>query len=308
MNDGNDIDTERHCHGKTQKKRVIERLEIVLDYIAEKKRRNLRVTPQLVDEVMGRSEPNRLIRMRRALGARQTRKVAKEICRERMASLWQMERQARVANDMTYSRDAEPGPMMCSEEVSVYGQHSDGGLMCIIVDECLSSNNFAMLQAVTDHILKPRENEWNGFSELRKKIETAALQRMAAQTRKKSVSRNDFRMALARLFEEKTDDGRSLFSNRSDWVAVFRVAVDVGLVGENAYADFVELVNNPVMPSLPKPISKTDVSNAYSGIYTKPLKEWSAEAYLKQRTTNAVRLTYFYNKKRIADRLLNLLR
>ena len=309
MNDGYDIDTEKHYHGKAQTKRVIERLEIVLDYIAEKKRRNLRVTPQLVDEVMGRSEPNRLIRMRRALGARQAREVVRKIIyEERLASLRQMERQARVANEMTYSRDAEPGPMMCSEEVSVYGQHSDGGLMCIIVDECLSSNNFAMLQAVSDHILKPREDEWNGFSELRKKIETAALQRMAAQTRKKSVSRKDFRRALARLFEEKTDDGRSLFSNRSDWVAVFRVAVDVGLVGENAYADFVELVNNPVMPSLPKPISKTDVSNAYSGIYTKPLKEWSAEAYLKQRTTNAVRLTYFYNKKRIADRLLNLLR
>lgn len=110
MNDGYDIDTERHCHGKAQTKRVIERLEIVLDYIAEKKRRNLRVTPQLVDEVMGRSEPNRLIRMRRALGARQTREVVRKIIyEERLASLRQMERQARVANEMTYSRDAEPG-------------------------------------------------------------------------------------------------------------------------------------------------------------------------------------------------------
>lgn len=124
----------------------------------------------------------------------------------------------------------------------------------------------------------------------------------------RKVTRERFRSALIKLFASKNMKGKPLFTGSSDWVAVFRVAVDVELVADSAYEDFVKMIEEMRFPVLPKPLSKTNVSNAYSGVYTKPVEQWTEEAYLNSRTTDGARLTYFYSKLAIALKLQELLR
>lgn len=188
-----------------------------------------------------------------------------------------------------------------------YLKHSDGGLMRIVVRRYIASNDFAVLQVLNDTILKRGEGEWEGFGDLRKEIEEAALRQFAGNKRKRVVTKEYFGTVLGKLFEMKGYDRKPLFSRRSDWVAVFRVAIDVGLVQDNAYSDFVVLINDLKFPSLPQTLSTTNISNAYDGIYTKPVEEWTEEAYLKSRTAKSVRLEFFRRKQKIAQILHDLL-
>lgn len=196
---------------------------------------------------------------------------------------------------------------MCAESMGEYFKQSDGGLMKTVVERCIASNNFAVLQVLNDTILKKGENEWEGFSDLRRKIEVAALRHLAGNKGKRVVTKEDFGKALVKLLGALGYDKKPLLSSSSDWVAVFRVAIDVKLVQDNAYSDFVALIKSFDLPSTPVALSITNISNAYDGIYTKPVGEWTEEAYLKFRTSKNVRLEFFRRKQKIAQFLLDLL-
>ena len=196
---------------------------------------------------------------------------------------------------------------ICAEAMYEHFRHSDGGLMRIVVERYIASKDFAVLEVLNETILKEREDEWEGFSDLRREIESAALRKLAGHKGKREVSKEDFGMALGRLFETAGYDRNPLLSQNSDWLAVFRVAIDVELAQDNAYSDFIALIKNLDLPFLPKSLSVTNISNIYVGIYTKPVREWTEEAYLKSRATTGARLAFFRRKQKIAQLLLDLL-
>ena len=186
-----------------------------------------------------------------------------------------------MVNGMFLCEDERVELPLCADPMGEYFKHSDGGLMRIVVERHIASNDFAVLQVLNDTILKKGEDEWEGFGDLRREIEAAALRQLAGNKGKRVVTKEDFSKALVRLFEAKGYDQKPLFGGSSEWVAVFRVAIDVGLVQDNAYSDFVALVRALDLPSPPKKPIKTDISNAYEGIYTKPVEDWNEEAYMK---------------------------
>ena len=294
---------------------VAERLDLVLKYMARGRRLPWHELPEVVEEVMGRKEEDWLAEMKRRQAKKKKMKAAPEAASKARAAAKKAlaeqkprkVRQARVANGMFVSEEDGLPASMCAESESDYGLLSDGGLMRGVVDSCISTNDFAVLQVLNDRILKKGKDRWEGFKDLSRIIETAALQQIAANRGRRTVAREDFRRALVSLFAMNDYNGKPLMARSSDWVAVFRVAVDVELVQDCEYADFVSLIRDLHLERLPKLLRKTDVSNAYEGVYTKPVAEWTEEAYLRGQVTENVRIEFFRRKQRIAQKLMELL-
>lgn len=285
---------------------IAERIYLVLDYMAKGKRVSQKAMPEVVDEVMGCKQEKLLIEIGERLGL-QANATAQKTSWNRLADIKMRARWMLEGNGM-FPLGIELMEMsVCAESMGEYSMRSDGGLMKTVVERCIASKSFAVLQVLNDVILQSGENEWEGFSDLRRKIEVAALRHLAGNKGKRVVTKEDFGKALVKLLGALGYDRKPLLSSSSDWVAVFRVAIDVKLVQDNAYSDFVALIKSFDLPSTPVALSITNISNAYDGIYTKPVGEWTEEAYLKFRTSKSVRLEFFRRKQKIAQFLLDLL-
>ena len=80
---------------------------------------------------------------------------------------------------------------------------------------------------------------------------------------------------LQKLMEATDDEGRQLFTMKSQWIAVYRILVDF-LGFEDEYRDFCRRINK--MGKYPIPCSENAVKRI-DGIFAKPFKTWSKKLY-----------------------------
>ena len=120
-----------------------------------------------------------------------------------------------------------------------------------------------------------------------------------------NVTRDSFRTALITLMEMSDGDGRPLFKRQTHWMAVMRVAVDVKLVGGANYTAFKRFIESLKIGELRIPINVKLLSRLYQGVYAKPLRAWSWEAYCKQ-SQNSVHPKSYTEMEAVAKNLDSL--
>jgi len=211
---------------------------------------------ELISELMGRSDAYHLIYLR-----------------------------AIFARNIFSSSFVDSMMMMCAEEEGVYGKKR--GLIEVLVDEGIRENDGAFL-ALMRAKLHEKQDSYD-VKGIILKIDQWGLRQLGecAVPSKGGLSPEAVRGALMVLFACLNKEGKRLFSKANHWVAVFRVMVDEELVADNAFEVFAKYIDGLMIENVPYELNTNNLSHSYDGVYRRPLKDWSVEAYLRWKGTGA---------------------
>ena len=85
-----------------------------------------------------------------------------------------------------------------------------------------------------------------------------------------------FAQAVDKLMEEKDEYGKPIMRYQKQWIGIFRVAADIGLVGNTDYEGFCNMMNKARPLGYEKKLCKNDIKKiSNSFCYFKPFKQWS---------------------------------
>ena len=85
-----------------------------------------------------------------------------------------------------------------------------------------------------------------------------------------------FAQAVDKLMEKKDEYGKPIMRYQKQWIGIFRVAADIGLVGNTDYEGFCNMMNKARPLGYEKKLCKNDIKKiSNSFCYFKPFKQWS---------------------------------
>ena len=91
----------------------------------------------------------------------------------------------------------------------------------------------------------------------------------------KRLSEQDFAHAIDQLMEALDDGGHYIFKIQRHWIAVFRVAADMQLIGENDYLGFCKWIKKIHPASFRVKVTQGDLKQiSNSDCYMKPYEKW----------------------------------
>lgn len=95
----------------------------------------------------------------------------------------------------------------------------------------------------------------------------------------KRLSEQDFAHAIDQLMEALDESGHYIFKIQRHWIAVFRVAADLQLIGSDDYLGFCNWINKIHPGSFRVKLSHSDLKQiANSDCYMKSFKNWAFSA------------------------------
>lgn len=91
----------------------------------------------------------------------------------------------------------------------------------------------------------------------------------------KRISEQDFAHALDQLMESVDASNHYIFKIQRHWIAVFRVAVDMQLIGDNDYSGFCKWIEEIHPASFRVKVTQGDLKQiSNSDCYMKPYEKW----------------------------------
>ena len=91
----------------------------------------------------------------------------------------------------------------------------------------------------------------------------------------KRLSEQDFAHAIDQLMEALDESGHYIFKIQRHWIAVFRVAADMQLIGENDYLGFCKWIKKIHPASFRVKVTQGDLKQiSNSDCYMKPYEKW----------------------------------
>ena len=192
--------------------------------------------------------------------------------------------------------------VMCSIWPEGCLQETDNGMVCDSQDVIQAMNDFAIsvLKRSDDNTIRAFKYQLfehnmevnNMYDPVIKMMSEMQMERnyrqmdMPQDVQKQEVSvkiqkkdtPDDVADVLQELMEATDDEGRQLFTMKSQWIAVYRIFVDY-LGWKNEYRDFCRQIN--YMGEYPIPCLESAVKRI-DGIFAKPFKTWSKKLYKGQ--------------------------
>lgn len=91
----------------------------------------------------------------------------------------------------------------------------------------------------------------------------------------KHISEQEFAYAIDQLMESVDESGKYIFKIQRHWIAVFRVAVDLHLIGENDYKGFCKWIDTIHPGAFRVKLTQGDLKQiSNSDCYMKPFDKW----------------------------------
>lgn len=91
-----------------------------------------------------------------------------------------------------------------------------------------------------------------------------------------TITMEIFAQAVDKLMEKKDEYGKPIMRYQKQWIGIFRVAADIGLVGNTDYEGFCNMMNKARPLGYEKKLCKNDIKKiSNSFCYFKPFKQWS---------------------------------
>lgn len=91
-----------------------------------------------------------------------------------------------------------------------------------------------------------------------------------------TITMEIFAQAVDKLMEKKDEYGKPIMRYQKQWIGIFRVAADIGLVGNTDYEVFCNMMNKARPLGYEKKLCKNDIKKiSNSFCYFKPFKQWS---------------------------------
>ena len=91
----------------------------------------------------------------------------------------------------------------------------------------------------------------------------------------KRISEQQFAYAIDQLMESVDESGKYIFKIQRHWIAVFRVAVDLHLIGENDYKGFCKWIDTIHPGAFRVKLTQGDLKQiSNSDCYMKPFDKW----------------------------------
>ena len=91
----------------------------------------------------------------------------------------------------------------------------------------------------------------------------------------KRISEQKFAYAIDQLMESVDESGKYIFKIQRHWIAVFRVAVDLHLIGENDYKGFCNWIDTIHPGAFRVKLTRGDLKQiSNSDCYMKPFNKW----------------------------------
>lgn len=91
-----------------------------------------------------------------------------------------------------------------------------------------------------------------------------------------TITMEIFAQAVDKLMEKKDEYGKPIMRYQKQWIGIFRVAADIGLVGNTDYEGFCNMMNKVRPLGYEKKLCKNDIKKiSNSFCYFKPFKQWS---------------------------------
>ena len=91
-----------------------------------------------------------------------------------------------------------------------------------------------------------------------------------------TITMEIFAQAVDKLMEKKDEYGKPIMRYQKQWIGIFRVAADIGLVGNTDYEGFCNMMNKARPLGFEKKLCKNDIKKiSNSFCYFKPFKQWS---------------------------------
>lgn len=91
-----------------------------------------------------------------------------------------------------------------------------------------------------------------------------------------TITMEIFAQAVDKLMEKKDEYGKPIMRYQKQWIGIFRVAADIGLVGNTDYEGFCNMMNKTRPLGYEKKLCKNDIKKiSNSFCYFKPFKQWS---------------------------------
>ena len=113
-----------------------------------------------------------------------------------------------------------------------------------------------------------------------------------------------FAQAVDKLMEKKDEYGKPIMRYQKQWIGIFRVAADIGLVGNTDYEGFCNMMNKVRPEGYKKKLCKNDIKKiSNSFCYFKPFKQWSFGLLMGNETERP-----FSEMQNVAATLLGILK
>jgi len=248
---------------------------------------------ELINELMGRTDAYHLMFIRLKMAAYAAGRAAAEGAvrtREILRKIQEMQRMEAEKKRVVHGAEVYPISfedfvMSCAEPTGEYG--SNTGLVEELVEDSIRNNDGAFLALVRARLYDKQDSY--DVKGIILKIDQWGLRQIGecAVPSKGGLSPEAVRGALMVLFAYTNKEGKRLFSKANHWVAVFRVMVDEELVADNAFEVFAKYIDGLMIENVPFELNTNSLSHSYDGVYRRPLKDWSVEAYLRWKGTGA---------------------
>ena len=198
---------------------LVERLQIVLDFLKAGEQIDPRQQREIVQEVVGQSDGQMLAEMQMLLNDWRTG------CWLEWDELDKRKKHAGV-NWLSYDEeDDEDGydiGRVAEDVEEYYYRRSDNGFMREVVEHYMARDDFNALLAIDNYILKPREQEWAGYRDLRLMIKGKGAEYLAGRTENEQIAQTEMN-DLREVLNEVVDAARAIGSTRNKnwWFCIF---------------------------------------------------------------------------------------